>query len=306
MLRRRAREGIAGDEASRASRAGETAPSVDPTPPVRDGLGRAIEVVRRNTTMSKKIFALASITGLAGVVISTAGTGCTSEVVYVTVDGGGAGNGLGSNVDAGSGQDSGAADSSLVDARPSDAASDAPVVSGTCPRTTPIDATKFSYKPAAAVPGACTATMIDSLIAFVDGNKTAKYADVKASVTNAACHACLFTLDGATWGPLVENAKGELIHINSGGCIEVASGKLACGQAYHQFEQCLDEACAECPEGDDTALSACYKAAAKGACKAANTAITMDCADAISTCSDLSTKYTFEAPARALCVGLAP
>lgn len=237
--------------------------------------------------MVKKLFALASMTALTGVVASVSSAGCSTTTTTTEED-------SGTSTDA----------STTTDAK-KDTGTVTPTDSGpgTCPTTDAIDATQYQYKAANKQPGACTSAMIDALVAFVDGNKTAKYADVKNSVTDATCKACLFTVD-PTWGPLVENAKGELILINSGGCIEAASGKLECGKAYHQFEQCLDEACVDCPEGDDTALSACYKAAAKGACKAANSAITSDCADAISTCGDLSTKYTFEAPAKALCVGI--
>jgi len=237
--------------------------------------------------MVKKLFALASMTALTGVVASVSSAGCSTTTTTTEEDSG----------------------TPTTEAGATDAKKDTNVTPtdsgpGTCPTTDAIDQTQYQYKGAAIKTGDCTSADIDALVAYVDANKTAKYADVKNSVTSATCKACLFTVDGATWGPLVENAKGELILINSGGCIEAASGKLECGKAYHQFEQCLDEACVDCPEGDDTALSACYKAAAKGACKAANTAITSDCADAISTCSDLSTKYTFEAPAKALCVGI--
>lgn len=237
--------------------------------------------------MVKKLFALASLTALTGAVASVSAAGCSSTPVTPEDEGGTPTTDAGPDVR----KDQGVPDTN-------------PPGTGTCPTTEAIDQTQYQYKGAAIKTGDCTSADIDALVAYVDANKTAKYADVKNSVTSATCKACLFTVDGATWGPLVENAKGELILINSGGCIEAASGKLECGKAYHQFEQCLDEACVDCPEGDDTALSACFKAAAKGACKAANTAITSDCADAISTCSDLSTKYTFEAPAKALCVGI--
>lgn len=178
----------------------------------------------------------------------------------------------------------------------------------TCPTTTAIPWTQYEYKPAAKSPGACTAQMVDDLIAFVESKKnTVTYAEAKASVTDAACKACLFTVDpgdATTWGPLVATPKDELVLINAGGCVEVASGKVECGKTYHQLARCVDEACADCPEGDAKALDICRKAAATGACKLANAAIPPDCADAIRTCVDIEEAYTFEAPARVMCVGL--
>lgn len=239
--------------------------------------------------MVKKLFALASMTALTGVVVSASSVGCSSTTVNASDDGGGGTTDSGPVADSGVKKDG----SVTTDSGP-----------GTCPTTDAIDATQYGYKNANIQPGKCTNDMITALVTFVDNNKSAKYADVKAAVTDADCRACIFQADGATWGPLVENAKGELILINTGGCIEAASGKSECGKSYHQFEQCLDEACTDCPDGDQTALQNCFKAAAKGACKAANAAIGTECADAITTCGNLATKYTFEAPAKALCVGV--
>jgi len=251
--------------------------------------------------MATKLLSLASVTALTGIVVIASGAGCSRNVFVSGNEGGtGTSGGLGNPL----GSDGG---SSATDAKaPKDGSttSDGSTPGDTCPSTLPIDQTQYAYKAAAKSPTACTVADINNLVTFVDGNPSATFAQVKASVTSATCKACLFTPDtGATWGAMLENAAGELVLINSGGCIEAKSNKFACGQAYHQFEQCLDEACVDCPDGDDSALSACYKAAAKGACKNANTAITSDCADAIDACSNLSTKYTFEAPAKALCAG---
>lgn len=252
--------------------------------------------------MANRLFALASVTALAGAIVAVEG-GCLGEPPIGLSDkgagGGGSGDGGGTAGDGNgtAGIDGGTATDGSV---PTDGAAAA-----TCPSTAPIDATKFAYKPAATPSTACTAAEIEELITFVDTNKTATLADVKLSVTNTTCRACLVTLDtDATWGAIVEDAAGKVVLINSAGCIEAKSGKLECGVAYHRFERCLEEACVACPAGNDIARAACYKAAAKGACKSANVAITSDCDDALSTCDDLSTKYTFEGPAKALCAGL--
>jgi len=250
--------------------------------------------------MANRLFALASVTALAGAIVVVE-TGCLGDppVAPSSKDAGGSGSDGGGTAGHGDGApalDGGTATDGGV---PPDGAAAAK-----CPSTAPIDATKFAYKPAAAPSTSCTSAEIDDLATFVATYKTATHADAKFSVTNTTCRACLYTLDtDATWGPFVEDAAGKLVLVNTAACIEAKSGHLACGEAYHRFERCLEEACVGC-SAPTTQNSACYKAAAKGACKTANLAITSDCADALSTCADLATKYPFEAPARALCAGL--
>ena len=62
-------------------------------------------------------------------------------------------------------------------------------------------------------------------------------------------------------------------------------------------------ACQDC--ADDAATSKCNTAAGKGACKDAAAAFVKECTDAtaVTACDDLAKTYTFEAAARALCVG---
>jgi len=255
--------------------------------------------------MVHRFFALASVTALAGGLVAPT-AGCLGDPPIrpgATSDGGASPSGEGD-----AGEDAGDTDASVP-------SSDGSAATATCPTTLPIDATKYAYKPAATPTTSCTAAEIDDLATFNAAYKTATHADAKFSVTNTTCKACLYTLHtDATWGPIVEDAAGKLVLVNSAGCVEAKSGKLECGVAYHRFERCLEEACVGCTKPDPgpngpyppgyPALDACYKAAAKGACKSANAAITSDCADAISSCADLSTKFTFEAPARALCAGL--
>jgi hypothetical protein len=236
--------------------------------------------------MFKKMFALASITALTGLVASVAASGCSSTTSV--------------NEEGGTTAVSEAGDAKkVVEAGPEEEAG--PI---TCPTTDPIDATTAAWKPPQALPGSCTEKMITDLVAFVDANKKTPYADLKKQVTDATCAKCLFVPDGDKWGVFVEKADGTFLRNNFGGCVAVESGKEACGKAFSQFDDCLSVACQDC--ADDAATTKCNTAAGKGACKDAAAAFVKECGDAtaVSACDDLAKTYTFEAAARALCVGI--
>lgn len=241
--------------------------------------------------MLKKIFALASVTALTGLVASVAASGCSSTTVTGadTADTG----------TADSSGDSGRKPTGTVDEP------DADVAGATCPLTDPLDATTAPWKPPAVDPGKCTEQDIVDLVTYIDGNKSAAYADIKKVIKDAGCAACLFVKDGATWGPLVEKADGTFMRNNFGGCVAVVSGNEACGKSYSQLDDCIDVACQDC--ADDAARTKCMTAALKGACKTATAAYVAACGDdtAVTACDELARTYTFEAAARALCVGLA-
>jgi len=237
--------------------------------------------------MMKKMFALASVTALTGLVAAVAASGCSSTT-SVSGDEGGT-----SVTEAGG------------DARkPIEAGPEEEAGPATCPTTDPIDATTAAWKPPAAAPGSCTEKQILDLVAFVDANKKTPYADLKKQVAAGACADCLFVKDGDRWGAFVEKADGSFLRNNFGGCVAITSGKEACGKAFSQFDDCLGVACQDC--ADDAATNKCNTAAGKGACKDAAAAFVKECTDAtaVSACDDLSKTYTFEAAARALCVGV--
>lgn len=239
--------------------------------------------------LKKKMFALASVTTLTGLVLATTGSGCSSKQESSETPEAGP---------EGGGRDAGGKDAADAGEDPG---------TGTCPTTTAIDATKLPWKSPTKSPGACTPTDLSNLVSFVDTNDNAKYADWKASVTNMTCRSCIFGTDGATWAPLVENSSGQLVVLNVGGCIAIASGSDACGKSYQNWFDCRFEACAECPDGDTPALQKCLSAASKGACKAAFDAVGTVCgdqqiADAETACE--GDKFVFEGPIKAQCIGL--
>jgi hypothetical protein len=236
--------------------------------------------------MIRKMFALASVTALTGLVSSVAASGCSSTNSVSSTDEGGLTE---------AGKDA---------TRPKETGPDEEDTGpSTCPTPEPIDATKIAWKPPGVAQGSCSEAEIAALVKFVDDNPTTEYSKLKASVTNATCKACLFVPDGAKWGAFVEKSDGTFLRHNFGGCMAVVSGKESCGKAYSQFDDCLGQACAMC--ADEATYDKCTgQPAANGACKASLDALLAECTEADeTTCGDLSTKYLFEAAAKALCVG---
>ena len=130
---------------------------------------------------------------------------------------------------------------------------------GTCPDPTPIDQTQLPWKAPAKSVGACSAAELQALVTYVNNNSSATYAQWKsAGVNNPTCGACIFGLESATtWAPLLEDAAGQLVGLNVGGCIAIASANVNCGKAYQNWFDCRFEACADCPSGDTAALQKC-------------------------------------------------
>ena len=112
--------------------------------------------------------------------------------------------------------------------------------------TDPIDATQFPYKKAQRSPNACTDAELKALSAFfkakVDANE-ALLASAWQNEVSDKCADCVFS-DGqdAEWTPILV-ADDKLDTVNRGGCIEIVSGKEACGEAYQRVTECRVEAC---------------------------------------------------------------
>ena len=256
--------------------------------------------------VTKKFFALASVTALTGLMATVAASGCSStktEEGTPTTD---------AVAPTDGGKDS---------AKPKPGDDEEPPETTECKGTTEVDATKLPWKAPFVDTGACSPADLAALVKYVDENDTAKYADWKASVANATCKACIFGKEADTaWKPLLENAKGELVGLNVGGCIAIAAngggstapaaGSTAdkCGNAYQNWFDCRFEACADCPNGDTAALQKCLSAASKAGCKKAFDAVSTVCGDQV--ISDAETacdgdKFVFEGPIKGQCIGLA-
>jgi hypothetical protein len=242
----------------------------------------------------KKLFALASVTALTGLMAAVAASGCSSTTIAAS--------------DPGTVAEAGKPDAKKPDADvPADDA--AP---GACGGTLAVDPTALAWKSPAKAIGACSGAELNALVTYVEANSSAKYADWKASVKNSACSKCIFGLESAaTWAPLLEDAKGQLVELNVGGCIAIASANDKCGKAYQNWFDCGFEACTDCPSGDSAALSKCRTASNKagGGCKSYFDAVSTVCGDqAVNDAETACTgaKYVFEGPIKAQCIdGLA-
>jgi hypothetical protein len=247
--------------------------------------------------MVKKMFALASVTALTGLMVSVAAAGCSSTTEVNGTD----------TTDAATNPDTGKK-------APADGGGtgdeEEPPVSTECKGLTEVDTSTFPWKAPYKEVGACAKADLDGLVDFLGKNNTAPYTDWKKSVTDAECSACIFGKDtDTTWKPLFENAQGQLVGLNVGGCISIVSNNDKCGQAYQNWFDCPFEACADCPADDDAAFTKCRTAAnsAKGGCKKALDAVLTVCGDTTIDAAETAckgSKFVFEGPIKAQCIGL--
>jgi hypothetical protein len=210
--------------------------------------------------MVKKLFALASISALTGL-LATAGAaaGCSS-----TTSGG--------ESDASTSPDTSKAtpkDSGIVD--------DGAVAPTTCPTTTPLTAAdieaQLKWVPPHAVQSVCGQANLDDLKAAINASGTGgtKFTDIKAALGKgdggAGCVACAFSKDTApNWQPYVETTTGTISNRFASCLAQVESA--ACGKAFFQFDICIKVVCNDTDCADATAVTACQKKAVAvgGAC----------------------------------------
>ncbi len=177
--------------------------------------------------------------------------------------------------------------------------------------STPIDATQFPYNKAKAkAPGACTAADLAAFSAYYKAHSADTGVDATAWGTSvsAACSSCIFTdasvNPSADWGPVVVT-DGQLKTVNTGGCVELVSGKPDCGRAYQQYGDCTLEACLEkCTTQSDFAACRQDAAVLTGACKGAIDAVTSACGASVASYETAcrGTTYTFEGPIKVACI----
>jgi hypothetical protein len=246
--------------------------------------------------MVKKLFALASVTALTGLVAATGAAGCSSTTETTT-----GGNDAATTPDAKKTPPSTGTDGG--DGEPTD--------EPTCVSKDPIDATKYSYTKSVNKPGACSTTEFDALINYIKNlgqGADVKIADWQATV-GKDCADCVFTDVGASeWGTFLID-KGEFAGMNSGGCIEIVSKNADCGKAYQQVNECRLDACYNntCKTQED--VDACLKDGAAifddpGPCKAAFEAVKTVCGknlNAYETACQGAT-YTWDGKAKVQCV----
>lgn len=214
--------------------------------------------------MIKKMFALASVTALTGLVTAVAASGCSSGGFYqsgLLPEGGEAGPTFEGGV--------------------TDARFDAPVkrdaalppeedgnIGATCPPSTPITVADIglTWLAPGAPQSACSQTNLDALKAlFAMNGGSAKYTDIEVAL-GATCSACAFTqVKGSRWGIIIKNGATVAADNSSGSCFAQVSGN-ACGKAAFELDACVDIAC---PVGDcvDTAKCTQKAVATTGPCR---------------------------------------
>jgi hypothetical protein len=208
--------------------------------------------------MFKKMFALASVTALTGLVAAVAASGCSSTVTPATDT-----------------AETGVPPAEAGKPKPNEGGTTPEVEAGpaTCPSTTAITVAEvqasFKWQPPGPVQTACTQKNLDDLSAlFKKGMGSAKYTEIKTTLGNT-CAACAFTKQTATaWGLFLEDASGKVAYDNSvDACLAIVDS-TACGKADAEFQACADTACADC--ADQPTFTTCTRdpKLAKGACKA--------------------------------------
>jgi hypothetical protein len=215
--------------------------------------------------MGNKLFALASVSALSGLVAATSASGCSStEVITQSGDGG-------------------------RDARNDRLGDQEEPLADTCMADQLLDHTTVGYKAAAVNPGKCTLGAIKVLEDLVKSKPGGvPFGDVKKALEghDATCAKCVFAEETDKWAPIVEKA-GKVI-VNVGGCIEVVSGKTACGKAWQQFDTCTNFGCKDCTT--DAEQTECFKSvgAKGGPCEAATRDLQAACGtdllDYVDTC----------------------
>jgi hypothetical protein len=207
--------------------------------------------------MVNKLFALASVSALSGVVVAASASGCSStQVITEQVDSG-------------------------HDARAAIGDNEEPVAPQ-CMVDQVLDATSVPYLPARVEPGSCTLQVIKTLEDLVANKPDGlPFSDVKKAIQGydptygPKCAACVFAAATDHWAPIVED--GSNVIVNTGGCMEVVSGNTACGKAWQQFDTCTNYGCQNC--SSDADKQNCYGAvgAPGGPCEAATTAVKSAC-----------------------------
>jgi hypothetical protein len=251
--------------------------------------------------MNKKLFALASVSALAGLVATAGGVGCTTTLVQPAAN----------PTDAGT--DATTKPPVKSDAGPKGTGGDEeePEPTGPeCYKAEAIDGTEFAYTKAGITPGACSSK---ELADFSAGIKAAgnKLTQALIDALSESCQKCVFTkaADDA-WGVFIEGGDNSL---NTAGCFE-RYGNVACATAYHQVEACAEKACSTCE--DQQEYSDCVKAANKGPCSEEQAALQSACSSKAKEVTDNCLKrakrddgsaivYAFEVPWLALCGGSA-
>jgi hypothetical protein len=221
---------------------------------------------------TKKLFALASVSALAGVMTTVVAAGCSSTTTETV---------------SGEGGSDAAKDVVKREAAPEEDAEPEPE----CPTEVGFDYAaidkEIGWKPAKAAPGSCKQTDLTTFEKNFESAKT--WLDLGQGL-EPDCAACLITKDtDENWSIIVATAAddGKTGFTNFGSCFGALEG-AECGEALQYANFCLDAAC-ECAT-TQSAQSKCFKAAGEGPCAEFSGKVQQACPDlekSLEICTDV-------------------
>jgi len=222
--------------------------------------------------VTKKLFALASVSAIAGLMTTVTASGCSSTTTENAPSEGGASSSSGStSKDA-------ATDRKQI---PGDNEDEEPT---DCPANVPLTEAdlekEIGWKPAKANPQACSAADITKLEANFKNTNIKTYFDLGEGLGDD-CFACVFAKDtDANWGPIVGTAEnnGETGFVNFGACFGFVEDE-ACGKALQYEQFCYNIACNECTTTSTERQKCVEKAGSSGMCTEFGDATAKACPD---------------------------
>jgi hypothetical protein len=244
--------------------------------------------------MVKKLFALASVTALTGLVSAVAAAGCSSTTEETTTGDSGGGDAK---------ADTGKKDGSSSGDPEEDAA--------TCKKAGASFTPPTINPPAASQNlAACSDGVLDALADACSkepegaGCKTAR-----ELAANSACADCIFgAKTDANWKMIIlQPGETPAARYNQSGCIDLAGGVPDCGKKYFTVVSCFDTFCSDCTGAEE---QACQKDVASGSGECKTYLIDQACGNALDTVektcfpgeqTDAAIKTLFVNMAKAFC-----
>ncbi len=192
--------------------------------------------------MIKKVFALVSVSALAGMAASLAQTGCSDSPDPLTPT---------DATDAGTATD---ARSERSNQPPAPGGDEPP-----CFAVDPITMEPAPLKPLRLDPGKCTKEnsldVLDALLTAAGDGGTLLFEEFRDGLEaqDAECAKCVFAEDGDTTPPITVDSSGTFtLHTSS--CVEVLSS-ADCARAIVTASDCTKAACQKCSARDQRACS---------------------------------------------------
>ena len=242
--------------------------------------------------MVKKLFALASVTALTGIVSAVAASGCSSTTEETTTGD--------------------ASTDAKTDAKKTDSGGEEEEDAATCKKADATFTAPTINPPAASQNLAACSDNVIGILADAcakepesAGCKTAR----EVAGNQKDCADCLFgAKTDANWKMIVlQPGETPPARYNQAGCIEVASGVKDCGKKYFTVVSCFDTFCADCTGAEETS---CQKDVAQGSGECKEYLIDQACGNALDsvekTCfpgeqTDAAIKTLFVNMAKAFC-----